>query len=97
MSLYPDAADQAFITRRIIDCCLREDSRGVVSQGRSCPLPEALHQLRALYDEASAAGALADRVPWAGDPREGGLSVHDVIMGVKANLEAGREALAGLS
>ena len=42
MSLLPDAADQAFITRRIIDCCLREDIRAVVSQGRIGLLPEAL-------------------------------------------------------
>lgn len=70
-------------SKRIVEFCEQEQ--------------QPLHQLRALYDEASAAGALADRVPWAGDPREGGLSVHDVIMGVKANLEAGREALAGLS
>ena len=47
MNLQPEAADQAYITRRIIDCCLREDIRGVVSQGRICPLPEALHQLLA--------------------------------------------------
>lgn len=70
-------------SKRIVDFCEQEQ--------------QPLHQLRALYDEASAAGALADRVPWAGDPRAGGLSVHDVIMGVKANLEAGREALAGLA
>lgn len=70
-------------SKRIVDFCEQEQ--------------QPLHQLRALYDEASAAGALADRVPWAGDPHQGGLNVHDVIMGVKANLEAGREALAGLS
>ncbi len=70
-------------SKRIVDFCEQEQ--------------QPLHQLRALYDEASAAGALADRVPWAGDPRDGGSSVHDVIMGVKANLEAGREALAGLA
>ena len=44
MSLYPDAADQAYMTRRIIDCCLREDIRGLVSQGRIAQLPEALSQ-----------------------------------------------------
>lgn len=70
-------------SKRIVDFCEQEQ--------------QPLHQLRALYDEASAAGALADRVPWAGDPRDGGLSVHDVIMGVKANLEAGRDPLEGLS
>lgn len=42
MSLQADAADQAFITRRIIDCCLREDIRGVVSQGLIAHLPEEL-------------------------------------------------------
>ena len=42
MSLYPDAADQAYMARRIIDCCLREDIRGLVSQGRIAQLPEAL-------------------------------------------------------
>lgn len=70
-------------SKRIVDFCEQEQ--------------QPLHQLRSLYDEASAAGALADRVPWAGDPHQGGSNVHDVIMGVKANLEAGREALAGLS
>src|SRR3546814_20327440 len=40
----PDAADQAFITRRIIDCCLREDIRGIVSTGQICRLPEELSQ-----------------------------------------------------
>ena len=49
MSLQADAADQAFITRRIIDCCLREDIRGVVSQGLIAQLPEELtHYLPAL-------------------------------------------------
>ena len=47
MSLQPEAADQAYITRRIIDCCLREDIRGVVSQGQIGPLPEVLHPLLA--------------------------------------------------
>ena len=42
MSLQQEVADQGFITRRIIDCCLREDIRGVVSQGQVGPLPEAL-------------------------------------------------------
>ncbi|WP_397448572.1 IucA/IucC family protein [Pseudomonas sp. NA-150] len=37
-----DTTDQAIITRRIIDCCLREDIRGLVSLGRICPPPEAL-------------------------------------------------------
>ena len=44
MSLPLQGADQAFITRRIIDCCLREDIRGVVSQGHICPLPDDLSQ-----------------------------------------------------
>ncbi|MCK1789097.1 IucA/IucC family protein [Pseudomonas violetae] len=44
MSLYPDAADQAFMTQRIIDCCLREDIRGIVSTGQICRLPEELIQ-----------------------------------------------------
>ena len=44
MSLQAEVADQAFITRRIIDCCLREDIRGVVSQGRITHLPEELSQ-----------------------------------------------------
>ncbi len=42
MSLRPEPADQAVITRRIIDCCLREDIRGIVSQGEICLPPEAL-------------------------------------------------------
>ena len=85
MDMQPEPRQEIELTwsKRIADFCEQEQ--------------QPLHQLRSLYDEASAAGALADRVPWAGDPREGGLSVHDVIMGVKANLEAGREALAGLS
>jgi siderophore synthetase component len=44
MSLQPEDADLAFMTRRIIDCCLREDIRGVVSKGQICSLPEALTQ-----------------------------------------------------
>ena len=44
MSLQAEVADQAFITRRIIDCWLREDIRGVVSQGRITHLPEELSQ-----------------------------------------------------
>ncbi|MBH3421096.1 IucA/IucC family siderophore biosynthesis protein [Pseudomonas gessardii] len=36
--------DQAFMTRRIIDCCLREDIRGIVSQGQICPLAPDLRQ-----------------------------------------------------
>lgn len=42
MSLPLEDADQAFITRRIIDCCLREDIRGIVSKGVICSAPEAL-------------------------------------------------------
>ena len=45
MSLHPEHADQAFITRRIIDCCLREDIRGIVSKGQPGPLPEHLKPL----------------------------------------------------
>lgn len=44
MSLHPEDADQAFITRRIIDCCLREDIRGIVSKGQMDRLPEELGQ-----------------------------------------------------
>ncbi|MFO2464424.1 IucA/IucC family siderophore biosynthesis protein [Pseudomonas sp. 15FMM2] len=44
MSQYPDAADQALIARRIIDCCLREDIRGIVSQGQVCRLPKELSE-----------------------------------------------------
>ncbi|WP_449434239.1 IucA/IucC family protein [Pseudomonas putida] len=53
MSLHLDAADQAAITRRIIDCCLREDIRGLVSQGRIAPLPEALAQYLPHHCETS--------------------------------------------
>lgn len=35
-------ADQAVIGQRIIDCCLREDIRGLVSQGQTHPLPAEL-------------------------------------------------------
>lgn len=45
MSLHKEHADQAFITRRIIDCCLREDIRGIVSKGQLGPLPEHLRPL----------------------------------------------------
>jgi len=45
MSLHPEHADQAFITRRIIDCCLREDIRGIVSKDQPGPLPEYLKPL----------------------------------------------------
>ncbi|MBT2370444.1 IucA/IucC family protein [Pseudomonas fluorescens] len=44
MSLYSEGTDQAFITRRIIDCCLREDIRGIVSKGNICQLTEDLSQ-----------------------------------------------------
>ena len=44
MSLHLEDADQAFITRRIIDCCLREDICGIVSTGQITPLPHALSQ-----------------------------------------------------
>jgi siderophore synthetase component len=44
MSLHPEDADQAFMTRRIIDCCLREDIRGIVSKGQIARLPEELGQ-----------------------------------------------------
>ncbi|KAA8704886.1 IucA/IucC family protein [Pseudomonas proteolytica] len=44
MSLHPEDADQALISRRIIDCCLREDIRGIVSKGQICRLPEELSQ-----------------------------------------------------
>ena len=37
-----DARDAAVIGQRIIDCCLREDLRGLLSQGRVQPLPQAL-------------------------------------------------------
>ncbi|MGH8417240.1 MAG: IucA/IucC family protein [Pseudomonas sp.] len=45
MSSYADHADQAFITRRIIDCCLREDIRAVVSKGQICPPSAPLSEL----------------------------------------------------
>ena len=35
-------ADQAAIGQRIIDCCLREDIRGLISQGQTHALPEEL-------------------------------------------------------
>jgi siderophore synthetase component len=44
MSLYLDAEDHEVITRRIIDCCLREDIRGIVSLGQICRLPQDLSQ-----------------------------------------------------
>ncbi|WP_375737874.1 IucA/IucC family protein [Pseudomonas boanensis] len=36
------SADQAAIGQRIIDCCLREDIRGLLSQGQVCRLPAEL-------------------------------------------------------
>lgn len=70
-------------SKRLVDFCEGENPQ--------------LHVLKALYDECSAAGALSDRVPWAGDPRTGGWTVHDAIMAVKANLEAGRAPLVGVA
>lgn len=56
-----------------------------------------LHDLEAMYHTAAAANALADRVPWIGDPRQNGMNLHDAIMAVRANLEAGKPALEGLA
>ena len=42
MNPSPDNADQAFMTRRIIDCCLREDICGIVSKAEMCQLPHGL-------------------------------------------------------
>ncbi|MNH01039.1 IucA / IucC family protein [compost metagenome] len=53
MSLHLDPADQAVITQRIIDCCLREDIRGLVSQGCIGPLPAALAELAPHHPDAS--------------------------------------------
>lgn len=47
-----------------------------------------LSALRALFDEAGAAGKLGEPVPWAGD----GATLEGAIMTVKANLEAGQPA-----
>lgn len=44
MSLHLEDADQAFITRRIIDCCLREDICAIVSKGQITQLPQQLGQ-----------------------------------------------------
>jgi siderophore synthetase component len=53
MSRHPEGGDQAFITRRIIDCCLREDIRGIVSQGQIASLPPALGRLLPHQPDAS--------------------------------------------
>jgi len=53
MSLRPEDADQAFMTQRIIDCCLREDIREIVSAGRIGTLPAALGQLLPQQCDAS--------------------------------------------
>lgn len=37
-------ADRAYIAQRIIDCCLREDLRGISSQGRAATPPPAVMQ-----------------------------------------------------
>ena len=69
-------------SKRIAEFCERENPQ--------------LHDLKALYDAAGAENALGDRVPWLGDPRQGGTNVHDAVMGIRANLEAGRDATAGM-
>jgi siderophore synthetase component len=53
MSQHLRDADQAFMTRRIIDCCLREDIRAIVSQGQVGRLPPALDQLLPHKPDAS--------------------------------------------
>lgn len=44
MSFQAEPADQAFMTRRIIDCSLREDIRQIISKGRIAHLPPSLSQ-----------------------------------------------------
>lgn len=49
-----------------------------------------LYRLRVVYDEAAAAGALGDPVPWAG------RSFEDTVQAIRANLEAGNDPVAGI-
>lgn len=68
-------ADQAVIGQRIIDCCLREDIRGLVSQGQAHALPV---ELAAHWPQAPAAlwlciGHLLDDELWLPVRRGGAL------------------------
>lgn len=47
-------ADQAYVAWRIIDCCLREDVRGVVSRGRQATPPAPVLQAWGIGDTPSA-------------------------------------------
>lgn len=49
-----------------------------------------LYKLRVVYDEAAAAGALGDPVPWAG------RSFEETVQAIRANLEAGNDPVAGI-
>ena len=84
MDMQPEAQPEIELvwSSRITEFCERENPQ--------------LHELHALYQEAGAANALGDRVPWLGDPRQGGTNVHEGIMMIRANLEQGQHPLAGL-
>ena len=49
-----------------------------------------LYRLRLVYDEAAAEGALGEPVPWAGG------SFDDAVQAIRANLESGRDPVAGI-
>lgn len=91
-------ADQAAIGQRIIDCCLREDIRGLVSQGWVQALPAAL---AAHWSETPAAlwlciSHLADRELWLpvrrGAPLQALSALGDAwlrVQGGRIDLERG--------
>lgn len=85
MDTQPEARQEIELvwSKRIAEFCERENPQ--------------LHELQALYQEAGAANALGDRVPWVGDPKQGGSNVHDAIMMIRANMEQGQQPLAGLA
>lgn len=98
MSLHQEHADQAFITRRIIDCCLREDIRGIVSKGQLGPLPEYLRPLLPVQQDARwlrivHLGADALWLPVIqGYPLQGWTAIGDAwlkVSGVNAEIQQG--------
>lgn len=84
MDMQPEARPEIELvwSKRIAEFCEREQPQ--------------LHELQALYQEAGAANALGDRVPWIGDPKQGGTNVHEAIMAIRMNMEQGQQPLAGL-
>nr|WP_266159021.1 IucA/IucC family protein [Dyella silvatica] len=56
-------SDSAYIAWRIIDCCLREDVRGIVSQGQVATPPQTIHQAWAHAHAGRHASNLWWRIP----------------------------------